>query len=232
MKIDVLVAEIGSTTTLVNAFHNIGTDNLSSSARGAPTTVLDGDVRIGLKGAIEDLCKNKGVSSIEYEEMLATSSAAGGLKMTVHGLVYDMTVKAAQKPPWAQGQHPPGNGGPPAPDGPQIKEIHPNLIMIAGGVDYGERTRLLQRGMIRSWIFPFPSYMQEMWRTRMKCVSSSKTPKRLSISLKTSIPKLTSSMWNRPEKSFRMPSRITSSGSRNGTHTGYGGRANHSTRAR
>ena len=27
--------------------------------------------------------------------MLATSSAAGGLKMTVHGLVYDMTAKAA-----------------------------------------------------------------------------------------------------------------------------------------
>ena len=29
--------------------------------------------------------------------MLATSSAAGGLKMTVHGLVYDMTAKAARE---------------------------------------------------------------------------------------------------------------------------------------
>ena len=95
MKLDVLVAEIGS-TTLVNAFHNIDTDN-RIFGRQAPTPVLDGDVRIGLKGAIEDLCKNKGVSSIECEEMLATSSAAGGLKMTVHGLVCDMTVKAARE---------------------------------------------------------------------------------------------------------------------------------------
>ena len=29
--------------------------------------------------------------------MFATSSAAGGLKMCVHGLVYDMTVKAARE---------------------------------------------------------------------------------------------------------------------------------------
>lgn len=42
MKIDVLVAEIGSTTTLVNAFHNIGTDNPEFFSQGqAPTTVLE-----------------------------------------------------------------------------------------------------------------------------------------------------------------------------------------------
>ena len=35
---------------------------------------------------------------------MAASSAAGGLSMSVHGLVYDMTVKAAEKPPWAQVQ--------------------------------------------------------------------------------------------------------------------------------
>jgi hypothetical protein len=29
--------------------------------------------------------------------MLAASSAAGGLSMTVHGLVYDMTVRAARE---------------------------------------------------------------------------------------------------------------------------------------
>ena len=28
--------------------------------------------------------------------MLATSSAAGGLRMTVHGLVYDMTVRCKE----------------------------------------------------------------------------------------------------------------------------------------
>ena len=98
MKIDVLVAEIGSTTTVVNAFNDISTDDPKFVGQGqAPTSVLDGDVRIGLRGAIDDLAKNIGADKIDYKEMLATSSAAGGLKMTVHGLVYDMTAKAARK---------------------------------------------------------------------------------------------------------------------------------------
>ena len=98
MKVDVLVAEIGSTTTVVNAFKDLNTDNPIFWAQGqAPTSVLDGDVRIGLQGAVDDLCKKMNIDSLEYDEMLATSSAAGGLKMTVHGLVYDMTAKAAKE---------------------------------------------------------------------------------------------------------------------------------------
>ena len=98
MKVDVLVAEIGSTTTVVNAFKDLDTDNPVFWAQGqAPTSVLDGDVRIGLQGAIDDLCRKMNIDSLEYDEMLATSSAAGGLKMTVHGLVYDMTAKAAKE---------------------------------------------------------------------------------------------------------------------------------------
>ena len=87
MKVDVLVAEIGSTTTVVNAFKDLDTENPVFWAQGqAPTSVLAGDVRIGLQGAIDDLCKKMGIDSLEYDEMLATSSAAGGLKMTVPGL--------------------------------------------------------------------------------------------------------------------------------------------------
>ena len=96
MRVDVLVAEIGSTTTVVNAFKDLDGDNPVFWAQGqAPTSVLEGDVRIGLQGAIDDLCRKMGIDSLEYDEMLATSSAAGGLKMTVHGLVYDMTAKAS-----------------------------------------------------------------------------------------------------------------------------------------
>ena len=58
--------------------------------------MLAGDVRIGLTEAVNDLAKNLGAQNIEYGKMFATSSAAGGLRMCVHGLVYDMTVKAAQ----------------------------------------------------------------------------------------------------------------------------------------
>ena len=142
MKVDVLVAEIGSTTTVVNAFTDLNTDNPVFWAQGqAPTSVLEGDVRIGLQGAMDDLCKKMNIDSLEYDEMLATSSAAGGLKMTVHGLVYDMTAKAAKEAALGAGGiiHYITAGKLRRTDLAKIKEINPNLILIAGGVDYGER---------------------------------------------------------------------------------------------
>ena len=142
MRVDVLVAEIGSTTTVVNAFKDLDTENPVFWAQGqAPTSVMDGDVRIGLQGAIDDLCRKMEIDSLEYDEMLATSSAAGGLKMTVHGLVYDMTAKAAKEAALGAGGiiHYVTAGKLRRTDLAKIKEINPNLILIAGGVDYGER---------------------------------------------------------------------------------------------
>ncbi|MGL5256449.1 MAG: GlmL-related ornithine degradation protein [Proteocatella sp.] len=146
MRVDVLVAEIGSTTTVVNAFSDIATPDPKFIGQGqAPTSVLDGDVRIGLKGAIDDLAKNLGTDKIEYDEMLATSSAAGGLKMTVHGLVFDMTARAAKEAALGAGAiiHQVTAGKLRRTDLKKIKEIKPNIILIAGGVDYGERDTAL-----------------------------------------------------------------------------------------
>lgn len=160
MRVDVLVAEIGSTTTVVNAFNGIQTDDPVFWAQGqAPTSVLDGDVRIGLQGAIDDLCKKMKIDSLEYDEMLATSSAAGGLKMTVHGLVYDMTAKAAKEAALGAGGiiHYITAGRLRGTDLAKIKEIKPNLILLAGGVDYGERdTAIANAEMIRSMGLSIP----------------------------------------------------------------------------
>lgn len=146
MEIDVLVAEIGSTTTVVNAFDGINTKNPIFWGQGqAPTSVSEGDVRIGLRGAVDDLCKKKGVEKLHYHDMIATSSAAGGLKMTVHGLVYDMTAKAAKEAALGAGGiiHYVTAGKLRRTDIAKIKEINPNIILIAGGVDYGERDTAL-----------------------------------------------------------------------------------------
>lgn len=146
MKIDVLVAEIGSTTTVINAFRGIGSPCPEFLGQGqAPTSVLAGDVTIGLKGAIDDLKYNLKAHDIIYDEMLATSSAAGGLRMTVHGLVYDMTVRAAKEAALGAG----GiikmvtSGKLRRTDLKKVKDINPNIILIAGGVDYGERETAL-----------------------------------------------------------------------------------------
>jgi uncharacterized protein (TIGR01319 family) len=146
MKINALVAEIGSTTTVVNAFQDVSTPSPRFLGQGqAPTTVLQGDVNIGLRGAIEDLRINLGLSEITYDEMLATSSAAGGLKMTVHGLVYDMTVRAAKEAALGAGAiiHQITAGRLKKTDIKKIIELQPNIILIAGGVDYGERDTAL-----------------------------------------------------------------------------------------
>lgn len=143
MKIDLLVAEIGSTTTLVNAFNIIDTCPRYLGQGQSATTVLEGDVNIGLNDAIKNLSVNLGsdICDIEYLELMATSSAAGGLKMTVHGLVYDMTVKAAKEAALGAGAN--INlitaGKLRESDLDKILEIKPNIILIAGGVDFGER---------------------------------------------------------------------------------------------
>jgi len=149
VNIDVLVAEIGSTTTLVNAFNDI--DSLSPVFLGqgsAPTSIKEGDVRIGLDSAIKNLKKvlSGKPSGISWNSFFATSSAAGGLRMTVHGLVYDMTVKAAKEAALGAGAniHQVTAGKMRQSDIDRMINIKPNIIMIAGGVDFGERDTALE----------------------------------------------------------------------------------------
>lgn len=145
MQIDLLVAEIGSTTTVVNAFNQLDTCPVNIGQGQAATSVLEGDVNIGLKAAIEDLKMSLGQDSLTYKELIATSSAAGGLRMTVHGLVYDMTVKAAKEAALGAGANIKNitAGKLRKSDLKKIKDINPNIILVAGGVDYGERDTAL-----------------------------------------------------------------------------------------
>ena len=147
MKIDAFVAEIGSTTTVVNAFDGLLTDHPRFLGSGfSPTTVLEGDVNIGLLKAIDDLKAKLNTDHLEAKETFASSSAAGGLKMSVHGLVYDMTVKAAKEAALGAGANIQMiTAG--LLDTYQIEEIKNaalNIIMIAGGVDYGERKTAIE----------------------------------------------------------------------------------------
>ena len=61
--------------------------------------------------------------------------------MTVHGLVYDMTAKAAKEAALGAGAniHLVTAGRLRRTEIAKIKSLNPNIILIAGGVDYGER---------------------------------------------------------------------------------------------
>jgi len=151
LKIDILVAEIGSTTTIVNAFDNIGDNPTFVGSGAAPTSVLQGDVQIGLTAAVDDLCRNLSINEIDYGKFLATSSAAGGLRMTIHGLVYDMTVKAGKEAALGAGAniHLATAGKLSTQDLTEIDNTSPNLILLAGGTDYGDKeTALHNAGLL------------------------------------------------------------------------------------
>lgn len=143
MKVEYLIAEIGSTTTVVTAFNFSHGVEIVGQGK-AFTSVLEGDVTIGLRNAIKEIEDNFG-QKLEYGRMIATSSAAGGLKITVHGLVEDMTVKAAREAALGAGGIIKNvtAGRLRKTDLRRIKTINPNLIMIAGGTDYGERETAL-----------------------------------------------------------------------------------------
>lgn len=151
MKVDYLIAEIGSTTTVVTAI-NVACGVRVVGQGKSYTTVLEGDVLIGLKKAVADI-ENSLKEQISYDRMLALSSAAGGLRITVHGLVEEMTVRAAREAALGAGgiikMVTAGNLY--QSDINKIKKIDPNLIMIAGGTDYGEReTAILNAEKIKN----------------------------------------------------------------------------------
>ena len=141
LNVEALVAEIGSTTTLVNAFSGLEDCPRFLGQGKALTTVMQGDVRLGLQAAVTDLKQTLGVEELHYSDLFATSSAAGGLKMSVHGLVYEMTVRAAEAAALGAGAvvRQVTAGRLSSSDLQALRLLRPNLILIAGGTDWGER---------------------------------------------------------------------------------------------
>lgn len=150
MKIDLLFAEIGSTTTVLTAFHfGIKPRVIAQSEHW--TTVNEGDVTIGIENALRKMEEQLG-HKIIWEKFGASSSAAGGLKMTVHGLVYDMTVRAAREAALGAGAVIKYVTAGKMDDFhlKKILSIQPKLILLAGGVDYGESETVLHNAKMLS----------------------------------------------------------------------------------
>ena len=142
LPIDALVAEIGSTTTVVSAFTGLAgfpaTEPHLLGQGFAPTSVADGDVGIGVAAARAQLEAVTG--PLAPGVTLATSSAAGGLRMSVHGLTTRMTAMAAREAALGAGAVVKYQtaGRLRDSDLARIAEADPNLILLAGGVEGGD----------------------------------------------------------------------------------------------
>lgn len=143
--LDFITLEVGSTITKANGFVKNSDHSLQHVAQGfAATTVEQGNVGIGLFAAIEDLEKTGGYKT-DAAEVFANSSAAGGLRVTVHGLTYNMTARAAKEASLGAGAIIKfiTAGELSEFDLAEIEEIMPNMIILAGGVDFGARDVVL-----------------------------------------------------------------------------------------
>ncbi|HPA50042.1 MAG TPA: glutamate mutase L [Thermoanaerobaculia bacterium] len=146
MQIEVLTLEVGSTITKANGFVRLAAGGFDHVAQGfAPTSVGAGDVGIGVDAALADLRARSGLDP-SGAETFVSSSAAGGLRMTVHGLTMSMTARAAREAALGAG----GivklvtAGELESWELDEIRAISPNLVLLAGGVDHGEKGIVLK----------------------------------------------------------------------------------------
>jgi uncharacterized protein (TIGR01319 family) len=138
-----LAVDLGSTFTKVAAI-DLDHEELVGVAQ-SPSTV-DTDVTAGLNQAIENLETTIGRESMEIERLLACSSAAGGLRIVVIGLVSGLTTKAANEAALGAGGKVVAtySYGLTSEDVRGIEEMAPDLILLAGGTNGGNEQVILQ----------------------------------------------------------------------------------------
>lgn len=144
MESNLLIYDVGSTYTKVSAFKRSKAELMFLGRDQVPTTVKD--IQSGIlkaNKAIESL----GISPLDQSVILATSSAAGGLRMVAMGYMPRVTAKAAKEVAMSAGARVleiVTHEDPPEYRIEILKEIKPDIILLAGGTDGGDRENLLE----------------------------------------------------------------------------------------
>jgi uncharacterized protein (TIGR01319 family) len=130
-----LLIDFGSTYTKLRAVDLEGR-RLLGSGQG-PSTV-DSDVGIGMMAALADLKRRCGALP-RFRYRLASSSAAGGLRMVTIGLVRELTAEAARQAALGAGAKLVASFAYrlTAADVARITALAPDIILLAGGTDGG-----------------------------------------------------------------------------------------------
>ena len=100
---------------------------------------------LGVNQALSQIESGRALPGAETQ-VFVNSSAAGGLRMTVHGLTYSMTARAAREAALGAGAIVKKVTAGLLDDYElaEIREIHPNIILLAGGVDFGEKETVIE----------------------------------------------------------------------------------------
>ena len=130
-----LLIDFGSTFTKVRAI-DVERRCILGSGQG-PSTVST-DVTVGMKVALAHLERRCG-GLPRFRYRLASSSAAGGLRMVTIGLVRELTAEAARQAALGAGAKLVGTFAYrlTVADVAQIAELAPDIVLLAGGTDGG-----------------------------------------------------------------------------------------------
>ena len=136
-----LFIDFGSTFTKVVL---LDLDNLIVAGRTQRPSTVDTDITIALTAAMEDISEILG-GEAPYRYKLATSSAAGGLKIAAIGLVPELTVEAAKRAALGAGAKITGVYAYQLTwkELEEIERASLDLILLAGGTDGGEQDTII-----------------------------------------------------------------------------------------
>jgi len=168
-----LITDIGSTTTKALLLERDGEAWRFAAEAEAPTTVEKPteDVRVGVRAAVAELEAKSGARLLGEDGLpavpyLSTSSAGGGLQMLVFGLTSTDTGKVAKLTAHAAGgvilkTFTVDDRVPVIHKMRMIRDLHPDVILLAGGVDGGNIDSLVRHAEILSLGGPSPKFEQE-----------------------------------------------------------------------
>jgi uncharacterized protein (TIGR01319 family) len=130
-----LLIDFGSTYTKLRAI-DLDARRVLGAGQG-PSTVTT-DINLGMKAALADLGAHLG-GLPKFQYRLASSSAAGGLRMVTVGLVRELTAEAARRAALGAGAKLVGTFAYrlTSADIETIRTLSPDIVLLAGGTDGG-----------------------------------------------------------------------------------------------
>lgn len=139
-----LLIDFGSTYTKLRA---LDLDGLRVLASGQGPSTVTTDVTLGLDVALADLERKLGALPA-FKYRLASSSAAGGLRMVTIGLVRELTAEAARQAALGAGAKVVGTFAYrlTEADDAKIAALSPDIILLAGGTDGGNSEVIRHNG--------------------------------------------------------------------------------------
>jgi len=142
-----LAIDFGSTFTKVVAI-DLDKEDLVGVAQAAST--VDTDITIGLHAALRRLRTLIGVERFNTDRILSCSSAAGGLRIVVAGLVSELTTKAAKEAALGAGAKVVGiySYGLSPDEVKCVEQIAPDLILLTGGTDGGNEQIIIHNAAV------------------------------------------------------------------------------------